>query len=213
MLLLVAMGFAYGFLRYEGVLAERNFALLEVSKLRQQIELLQQENYQLSRINNPPATATIAHHKSSVARTEPAITSEQIDFPANESLQAENSFVDLMLTRINSRVDSEMFADMATSFNDEVIDLDWAEGQEELIASAFDSESLNQVVPESILCRNTRCQIRIPSIDSDEASTTSLKVSTAMASISRLSQTRITSRFNQESSMVELYFFRENEPQ
>ncbi len=209
--LLLLVGFAYGFLRYQALSGERDLALLEINKLTIQLESLQQENDRLSRINDLSAAPLVAHRDHSPATTNHTIASAQVEYPANEFMQGADSFVDQILTRINTRADSALFADMATPFSDEAIDLDWAKGQEEIISAAFDSESLNQLVPESILCKSTRCQIRIPSADPGDASAISVKVSTAITSIPRLSQTRITSRFNPESSAVELLFFRNND--
>ena len=141
------------------------------------------------------------------ATNTPSISGHNQQTPAPQD--TEDYFPAWLLARLNSRNGYESSAELNTSFANEVIDAEWAPGQEQLLSSVFASELLHPLVPESIACKRTRCQIRIPMANTDDASAAATRISRVITAVPELSHTRIESRFNQNFASVDIYFFRD----
>lgn len=73
------------------------------------------------------------------------------------------------LTQFNSESEN-LPTDLANKFETEAIDYPWASSHEQKLGKLFESqEELVRFVPEGIICKTTRCQIKIPISSFDES--------------------------------------------
>lgn len=71
--------------------------------------------------------------------------------------------------------------DMATKFEAETVDGQWAPDYESRLHNLFESDALaGKVVPQSVVCKSRRCQIKVAVVDIDQANQTMESFSKAL---------------------------------
>lgn len=71
--------------------------------------------------------------------------------------------------------------DMATKFEAETVDGQWATDYESRLYNLFESDALaGKVVPQSVVCKSRRCQIKVAVVDIDQANQTMESFSKAL---------------------------------
>ncbi len=103
--------------------------------------------------------------------------------------------------------------DLSNKFNSETIDNPWAIDNREKILTLFSENTLlSSYVPETVECRNVRCQIRVRVSDNQDANKLMNSFSTVLAdSKSTLSATSVISAPDLSNGVVTLYIGRHEE--
>ncbi len=108
--------------------------------------------------------------------------------------------------KIQQNPQFDLTAELANRFANEELDVVWASQQENVVRDLFlDNEALATVLPDSILCKSLRCQIRIPLVDLEDGNRASIALATAIAATPALSRLGIVSGFDYEHAALEIY--------
>lgn len=108
--------------------------------------------------------------------------------------------------KIQQNPQFDLTTELADRFANEELDIVWASQQENIVRDLFlDNEALATVLPDSILCKSLRCQIRIPLVDLEDGNRASIALATAIAATPALSHLGIVSGFDYEHAALEIY--------
>lgn len=101
--------------------------------------------------------------------------------------------------------------DMATKFEAETVDGQWATDYESRLYNLFESDALaGKVVPQSVVCKSRRCQIKVAVADIDQANQTMESFSKALNDNQlAIDKSMVVSAPDVEAGVVSLYVARD----
>lgn len=186
----------------------------ENEKLKIRISILENENQHLlaeNRTYKHAASSSTAPRLSDGNPTRPERDfSEEVRIQRDAEKSAKEFTEYLRSFRSNS--EKEFNSDLTEKFNAEPIDFAWAQDHETKLGQVFATrENLSKFVPEGIICKTTRCQIKIPISSIEESNQVMEGLSQALTESPGLEESRILTLPDISSGFVDFYISRDKD--